>query len=76
MDVCNLIYLNKKTVCEVLNFGDNQNINNRLFSLGIICGKKIKILEKTNDYFILAIGKQQLALSKDILNGVEVKICH
>ena len=76
MKYCLLLNAKEKDICEILNFGKNIEQNSRLFSLGLVPGKKIKILECSKNYFVILASGNQIGLSSDMLKEIEVKLCH
>lgn len=76
MKCCSLVNLKEKDMCEVLKFGKDLKKNSRLFALGIIPGTKIKIIECSKRYFLISTGMGQIGLSIDMLDEIEVKLCH
>lgn len=68
--------MNVNQLGEVFNFDKDFEKNSRLFSLGIIIGKKIKILEKNKDTLIIMCGRETIALDIELIGELEVKICH
>jgi Fe2+ transport system protein FeoA len=75
MECCSLLNTKERDICEILSFGNNIQKNSRLFSLGLVPGKKIKIIECYKNYFLISTGGNQLGLSTDMIKEIEVKLC-
>lgn len=76
MKCCLLLNTKEQDICEILKFGKNIEQNTRLFSMGLVPGKKIKILECSKNYFLISTSGSQIGLSTDMLKEIEVKLCH
>lgn len=58
---------------RIVGFAGNRGIRQRLFGLGFVKGKQIRILQKTAEgTLIVALAEDRIGLSPDMVTAIEV----